>query len=429
MHTRPTLYSITKPEPKVDLQFYSSDERQAQRLTARLKHVAVVHWVDTRDISGTREPIYLAGLPLILLDYSPTEAERSSMLARRLMMGAPGISLVGVGSIGADKAGGVLAALRAGVSEFLDIDAKDEDISELLMRVHGDARPAPAALTPVPHSHGRLVLLLGVRPGVGTSTLAAHLGALVSPGKTSTTGADEGPKEAQVILLDLGRPAGDATLYLSVPNEFHYENALLGARRIDATLIRTAFTNHDSRLTVLSQAPGTLGKPADTADLPVLLDRLRHHFDLLLTDLGGLPVSEVPLPLLREADEIWLIADQSIGSMVSLDACLRQLDELGFRDGRLFLVINRHDPDDGVSAGKIAKRFNLRLAGLLPDRFRALRASANQGLLLHQVAPRDPYLRALKLLLEKLRRNLHVEESPVIVRSWWKQLLDRVRRG
>jgi pilus assembly protein CpaE len=423
MPTRPSLYSIATPESGVDLQFYSSDEKHAQRLSARLRHLANVHWVDTRQIAGTREPVYLAGLPLVLLDYSPTEAEHSSMMARRLMVGTPGISLVGVGSIAADKAGGVLAALRAGVIEFLDVDAKDEEISELLARVHVDSRP-PATPSPETRARGRLVLLLGVRPGVGTSTLAAHLGALVSPGKPAAT-EDVASTQARVMLLDLGRPAGDATLYLSVPNEFHYDNALLSARRIDATLIRTAFANHDSQLTVLSQSPGTLEKPADTPELPVLLDRLRQHFDLLLADLGGLPVAEVPLPLLREADEIWLIADQSIGSMVSLDASLRQLDSRDARDGRLSLVINRHDAGDGVSAEQIARRFNLPLATVLPERSRTLRNSANQGLLLHQAAPRDPYLRAVKTLLKKLREKMDARLIPASSAPWWKKRFDR----
>jgi pilus assembly protein CpaE len=424
MQTRPTLYSIDKPEPGVELPFYSPDEKRARHVAARLRHMAHVRWVDTRDIGGTREPVHLPGSSLVLLDYSLMQAEHSSMLARRLIDGTPGISLLAVGSLGTDKAGVVLAAMRAGVNEFLDVDARDEDISELLARMNGEVRTNTATPTPIPRPRGRLVLLLGVRAGVGTSTLAAHLGSLASPEKSPEKESPSDAAITQVLLLDLGRPAGDAALYLSLPNEFHYENALKSARRIDATLIRTAFSTHDGRLSVLSQSAGTLEKPADTAELPVLLDRLRLHFDLLLTDVGGLPVAEVPLPLLREADEIWLVADQSIGAMMSLDAALRQLDACGMRDGRLSLVINRHDPGDGVTAAQIASRFNLPLAALLPERSRALRGSANQGQLLHQTAPRDPYVRALNGLLERLR----VADATAGGRAWWKTLIDRMGR-
>jgi pilus assembly protein CpaE len=424
MQTRPTLYSIDKPEPGVELSFYSPDEKRAKHVAARLRHLAHVHWVDTRDIGGTHEPVHLSGTPVILLDYSLMQAEPSSMLARRLLDGTPGVSLLAVGSLGTDKAGVVLAAMRAGVNEFLDIDAKDEDISELLLRMRCDVRTPAATLAPVARSRGRLVLLLGVRPGVGTSTLAAHLGSLASPDIPAAKKSPPDADATQVLLLDLGRPAGDAALYLSLPNEFHYENALKSARRIDATLISTAFSTHDGRLSVLSQSAGTLDKPADTAELPVLLDRLRLHFDLLLTDVGGLPVSEVPLPLLREADEIWLVADQSIGAMMSLDATLRQLDARDMRDSRLSLVINRHDPADGVTAAQIASRFNVPLAALLPDRSRTLRGSANQGQLLHQTVPRDPYVRALKSLLQRLR----VADAATGRRAWWKTLIDRMGR-
>jgi len=426
MQTRPMLYSINRPELGVDLPFYSSDEKRAKHVATRLRHMANVHWVDTRDIGGTGEPVHLPGSPLVLLDYSLMQAEHSSMLARRLIDGTPGVSLLAVGSLGNDKAGVVLAAMRAGVNEFLDIDAKDEDISELLARMNCEVR-SPAATpapVPVPRSRGRLVLLLGVRAGMGTSTLAAHLGSLASSEKSPAKGAPSDAAGVQVLLLDLGRPAGDAALYLSLPNEFHYENALKSARRIDATLISTAFSTHDGRLSVLSQTAGTLEKPADTAELPVLLDRLRLHFDLLLTDVGGLPVSEVPLPLLREADEIWLVVDQSIGAMMSLDAILRQLDARAMRDARLSLVVNRHDPNDGVTAAQIASRFNLPLLALLPERSRALRGSANQGQLLHQTSPRDSYVRALKGLLGRLQ----VADASTNERAWWKKLIDRKGR-
>lgn len=415
-----SVFPVNHPEHGADVQFYSPDEKRAQRLSARLRNLGTVHWVDSRSAMATIGALPSAGSSLVLLDYSPDTAEESSKLARRLMAHSPQLPLVGVGSTRIDHAAGVLAALRAGVRDFLDLDATDEEIHQLLARVQREAEPASAHPAPIPRPHGRSVLLIGVRPGVGTSTLTVHLGAMAMPATTSD--GDVAAVERQVLLLDLGRPAGDASLYLGVDSEFHYDDALRSARRIDPTMIRTAMDHHASRLTLLSQVPGTLEPPQGEADLSLLIDRFNEHFDLLLCDLGGVPVPQIPPPLLYKADEIWLIADQALGSVVSLDAVLRDLERIGLRDARLSLVINRYDKADGISAEQIAKRFNLPLLAVLPERSRALRASANQGQLLHDTSPRDPYVRALNPLLEKL----HVKASLATGSPGWKQLFLRM---
>ncbi|KRF02108.1 hypothetical protein ASG87_11540 [Frateuria sp. Soil773] len=395
------------------LVFVSPDPARAQRLSARLRDVARVQWETGTNELVLAEAARKAGTRL-LLDYSPAAATASSELAHRLMLHASELILVGVGSTATDQAVGVLAAWHAGVRDFLDMDATDEDLRVLLDRAQAPATWPRREAAPALRPRGRLVLLLGVRPGVGTSTLAAHLGAMAAP-------ADEadGAPDRQALLLDLGRPAGDATLYLGVDGEFHYDDALRSARRIDATLIQTALGQHASRLALLSQVPGTLEPPRGDGDLDVLLERLRSHFALLLCDLGGLPVAQVPVALLRDADETWLVADQSIGAVVSLDAMLRELERAGMRDSRLSLLVNRYDESGGATAMQIARRFELPLLATLPERPRALRASANQGQLLHQSSPRDPYVRALHPILAKL----HARPPRAAGTSSWKRAL------
>ena len=405
----------------MDLQFFSPDEKRAQRLSARLRNFANVQWLDgCMPLLGTdvREP---SAVRMVLLDYSPDTAEESSAMARRLVLHAPDLPLVGVGSTSMDRATGVLAALRAGVHDFLDLDASDEEIRNLLARVQSQAELARMARAGMPRTHGRMVILLGVRPGVGSSTLAAHLGALAM--LSAVVGEGDGISPArQALLLDLGRPAGDVPLYLGVDGEFRYDDALRSAGRIDPTLIRTALPRHAGGLVLISQAPETRDPPRGDAESGMLIERLREYFGLLLCDMGGLPVGLAPLPLLRSADGIWLVADQGIGSMVSLDAALRELERLGLRDTRLGLIINRYDETGGASADQLASRFGLPLLAVLPERSRALRASANRGLLLHQVSPRDPYVRALNPLLEKLHVNA---VAPAGLASW-KRLFPRM---
>lgn len=430
MNALAAILPISKLEPGVDVLFYSPDEKRAQRLTARLRDLAHVQWEDSRTFSPERWESRRGTQHLILLDYSTDSANASTALARQLTALAPGLPLFGVGSTASDQAAGVLAALRAGVLDFFDMDASDHEIRTLLEHaLHLPVTPAaPAA--PAPRKRGQLVLLLGVRPGVGASTLAAHLGVLATPQPPEKSprrldSDKQGPATdtatPKTLLLDLGQPAGDAELYLGIGSDFHYADALRSASRIDATLIRTALPHHASHLAVLAQGSEMPLPPPDAPEAAILVERLLEHVEMLLCDLGGLPTRLVPAALLRAADEIWLVADQGIASVVSLDACLRELERIGVRDHRLSLVINRHDADCGIGAEQIAKRFNLPLLATLPDRSRALRASANQGLLLHQVTPRDPYVRALAPLLAKLRTGA----SHNVAAPRWKTLFTR----
>lgn len=414
MRTMAAVLPFGKQELSVKLLFYSSSEQRAHRLAARLRNIATVDREEHHKFAPERWTGEPSEYRLVLLDYAGEDAERSTALAHRFGTLAHGPSLIGVGSTAAEHAAGVLAALRAGVRDFIDMDAADEEIDTLLEHALEHAAASHAAPAPTTRRPGQLALLLGVRPGVGTSTLAAHLGALSMPPQAVA----EDAAALHTLLLDLGQPHGDAALYLGAKGDFHYEDALRDAERVDTTLVRTALPRHASRLAVLAQAQES---PVHGVEAAPLLERLREIFELTLCDLGGVPCRQVPRDLLHAADEIWLVADQGIASMVSLDACLRQLPSLHARERRLSLIVNRYDEECGIAAQQIAERFEVPLLATLPDRGRALRSSANQGLLLHQVAPHDAYVRALAPLLARL--HIHVQGNAESL--GWRRLFHR----
>lgn len=423
MHARASITSMYEPDRGMTLLLFSSNEERARKLSARLHAFAKVHWENSEQFSVERWAQLGDGQHLVLLDYASDNTALSTAIARQLATLAPDQPLLGIGSAAADRGHGVLAALRVGVLDFIDTDAGNDDIRALLDRVLRSSSTArPAASATVPNKRGQLVLLLGVRPGVGTSTLTAHLGAMAMSAATAKNPVPE-TAAPQALVLDLGQPSGDAGLYLGVEGDFHYGDALHSAGRIDATLIRTALPRHASGLAVLGQPRDAASAPAEVLATNALVERLLGIVDLLLCDLGGLPMRQIPPALLREADAIWLIADQGIGSVVSLNTCLDQLEQAQTRDQRLALVIDRHDEDCGLGAQQIAKRFSLPLLATLPERGRTLRASANRGLLLHQSAPRDPYVRALAPLLAQL----HIGATRASPRPLWKKLVSSMR--
>lgn len=386
-------------------------------LGERLPVGVSVHWVDSAGGAAALDAHRRQPHCVVLLDFRRAAACGSTELARQLQRSQPELALVAVGSTTSDQVDGIVAAVRCGLRDILDMDTSTADIDAVLRRAAGSTgtRAAPVE---APHK-ARLVLVLGVRAGVGSSTLAAHLGVLAQ--QLSQPAAADGsnphaPATANsTLLLDLGQPAGDTALYLNLDSQFHFDDALRHAGRIDATLVRTAMTRHAGGLTLLGQPAGSDG--GLLPDPAVLVQRLRGVFETVLCDLGGVPVRQIPRSLFNSADEIWLVADQAIGTLVSLDQVLKQLDTLGLRDTRLQLVINRHEEDGGLTPAQIAERFSLPLLATLPDCHR-LRSSANHGHLLLQDAPRDPYLRALTPLL------LHLDQAAAraLPRSWREKL-------
>jgi len=413
-----TLQLVQPRDASMKLVLFAPDRELATLLSALLPSLGAVQWLDSAAPASSLEPLRDTGC-VVLLDYRHENAAFSAALTRQLQAQAPELPLVAIGSTHADHMDGVVTALRAGLRDLLDLDSAPQDMEAVLRRAAALAAQGRNSAPLPPPTRARMVLLLGVRPGVGSSTLAAHLGVLSEQAAArQDTAAEPAPSSAGTLLLDLGQPTGDLTLYLNVDPTFHFDDALRNAARIDATLARTAMARHPAGVTLLGQPPGMEGTAL--ADPGMLMQRLRSVFHTVLCDLGGVPLRQLPVSLLNSADEIWLIADQSIGTLVSLDQMLRHLTQVGARDARLQLVINRHDDASGLSPAQIAARFEVPLLAVLPDR-PTLRSSASHGRLLLQDAPRDPYVRALAPLLSHLDPT-----APAPARGWREHLALRL---
>ncbi|PXX32959.1 MULTISPECIES: fimbrial protein [Burkholderia] len=334
---------------------------------------------------------------LVFIDFSDGSTA-ASIAAAAVRATHPGLPIVALGSLARPES--TLAALRAGVRDFIDVSAPAEEALRttrgLLANV---AEPASR--------HGKLVALLGARAGMGVSTLAANLAVwlqkrAVSPG---AGGAPNGgtPAGRQTALVDLGLPAGDGALFLNTRCEFHFIDAVHNLRRIDRTFVNTALTRHESGV-ALTTLPADLGGLRDVsyASCAGLLNRFRAFFDQQIVDLGGFSNREFVAQITSSADEAWLVCDQGVASIVSAADLLTGLRDAGVDTDRVRLVVNQYDPALDLTPAQIAERLGLSLVGTLPSRRVAIGRAANQGRLIVDMAERDPYVRALESLAARL---------------------------
>ena len=379
---------------------------------------------------------------VVFLDFTLSEDEpgklfKSAELARLLARIAPTLPRVAVGLLSQPE--GAIAALRAGVSDFVDPTIAPQEIKDIVLRLLDAQADGGRA-----DGSRRSVLLLGARPGVGASTLAVHLAhmaqdrlkqahgarAVASGGKGAKAAAAEPgaslPLSSRVALMDLGWPVGDCQLYLNIGGEFDFSEATRNLRRLDPTLLASAMPHTANGLSVLS-LPRDLGLMRDVSQSDSLLvfERMRQHFGVVVADSGGFTNPEFVAGLARASEQNWIVTDQSVGALVSLAGLLQELEQMHVDRRSLGLIVNRYDERYGMTAQQIAERFQLELVGTLPDRTLALMICTNQGHLLHEDAERDIYVRAVQTLVEKLGAE---ESTPGGRASWLATWLPGVHR-
>ena len=308
----------------------------------------------------------------------------------------------------------LLRAMRAGCNEFLSKPADPADLREALLRFQ-NARVAEAAGQP---SAGRIVSFFGAKGGVGTTTLAVHLASnLVRRHRRRT------------LLIDHHHELGHAALYLGIENsQYHFDELVRNADRLDADLLAGFVSRHPSGLEVLASPDiCALDHASGPAEIRLVLNFLRTQYDYVLIDSSMSYRESVP-PILHASDEVCLISTPDVAALRDLTRRVEHLSLTEAITGKLRIIINRSTSDDAVTAEQIeaAVRFPVLIA--IPNNYAELLRAINAG---EPIAPQHRSAFALQIgrWAEKLVSvtATHAEQPGAPKRSFafWRAKLEK----
>ena len=326
-------------------------------------------------------------------------------LAQWLREYQPKLSVLGMGYANTPKV--PLAALRGGAQDFLDMaGAVEEQLKpfwSLSMRGSAHVLGSKAAAG---QQLGKTIALLGARPGMGVSTLAAHLSAALAQ-TMGAAGPATAKSSALVGLLDLGFPLRDGLMHLGLQSSFHMVDAIQSMHRLDPALLAAALPRHRCGPMVLPwPAQPQIMRDVEPRSMSAMVQRLRAFFAWPVIDLGGLPAHEMVPAAAREADHVWAVCDQSVGGIVSLTEMLSTLpskpEGAPMCDG---VVINRALRGAGMAPEEIARRVAHPLRHVLPQRDLAMLQASSQGQLLSEADAADPYCVQVRQMAASLQAD------------------------
>ena len=219
--------------------------------------------------------VTFANLVFVGLDHEHVVAQ--SALIEGALEAKPMLAIVALGD-GMDNQL-VLNAMRAGARDFVSYGSRSSEVAGLVRRLSKRLPTVAPNTQQVPQ--GGLTVLYGAQGNGDGALLSNHLAHVVQK------------SGQQTLLLDLGLPRGDSLALLGLESSFHFGDALRHLRRLDATLIDSAFTTCDAGLRILAYASNDEPlEQTSAAELYMLLSALRQHFQHIVVNLTGHSDSE-----------------------------------------------------------------------------------------------------------------------------------------
>jgi pilus assembly protein CpaE len=170
----------------------------------------------------------------------------------------------------------LIQALRLGVKEFIPQPLNEGDVRKALLRFRDGSEPTPAA-PKGPRRKGQILNILGVKGGVGTTTIAVNLA-------DSLAGLGGAPA---VAIIDMNRLFGEIPLFLSLEHVLNWFDVSKNIDRLDATYLTGILYRHRSGLRVLPPPDRVDDKYTVTPQVVESLLRLmRTMFDYVIIDSG-----------------------------------------------------------------------------------------------------------------------------------------------
>ena len=329
-----------------------------------------------------------AGLLQSLVDSRPAlvlvgldRATNLQMVVGLVRRADPVLPIVAVG----DPAGAevVLAAIRAGASDFLDIASSPEalraDLARLI-RSRAEA-PRPAA--------GGFELIVSAQPGGVESLFAVNLAAARAAAGRET------------LLIDCALPMSEAPAALDLRVPYTVQNAVRDASRLDRTLAVSALARHEETgLLVLPLAtaaqPDVEGVSAES--LAGLVGVLRPLIRETLLAAGGVRSPDLLREFMRAATRTYFLCPQKFTAVVDGQRLLGRIDPGEEAIARTLLVVDEYQPAISLTPEQMRQALALPECVRLPASRVELLNGLNTGRPLVLEQPRGAFAQALARL-------------------------------
>lgn len=244
----------------------------------------------------------------------------------------------------------IIQAMRSGCTEYLEKPLVADRLQEALVQLSQKRRASFVSAL-----QGKLITLMGVKGGVGTTSLAVHLAYSLAK------------RNKKVLLIDHHPELGEVTLHLGLEHHnYGFYELACNLSRMDAELLQGFVLKHESGLEVLASPEGLGMTPKTTPEaVQQTLRFLLRMYDYVVVDTDY-RFDEQNLAVLELSDEFALIATPYLPAIRAASRFFDYLLRLNFPASKSQIVLNRWTKKAPLSVESIEKALHKKISLVVP---------------------------------------------------------------
>jgi pilus assembly protein CpaE len=263
-------------------------------------------------------------------------------------------------------------ALRFGVKECFSHPIRQEEFQEALDRLPQVVPDVGATLKT------RIITFLGGKGGVGTTFLTVNLAYLLAQEESN-----------HILAVDLDLRYGQMVYFLDAKPQYTITEVIENVEHLDDSYLKSLFFHWDKNLQLLP-APARLeeAEAVSSENLERVLNFVKNlsTYSHVLVDAGH-HLDEISIKALELADQVVLVADQSVPALSNTRKLLEIFELLGLGDLEIEIWLNSWDKNGDLSLDDVAKFLGREVQGTVPFHANEVKDSINEGIPLVKSSP------------------------------------------
>ena len=273
-------------------------------------------------------------------------------------------------------------AMLAGAREFLVKPFSSDELAASIRNVHqrerqkfdrvASTRPATPSnghAEPAQVHHGQVVTFFSPKGGVGRTTLAVNfaVAAKIELGK-------------KVALVDGGLQFGDVGVLLNLnPKNQSIADVAREMASGDLETLETTLVDHSTGVRVLMAPPSPEMAELVTPDhVSKIITALRQTHDLVVIDCSP-QLQDVTLAFLDQSDIVLTVLTLEITNIKNIRQFLALVEQLGYPDGKVQLLLNRADSGYGIRLHDVESSIGRKISHSVVSDGRTVVYALNRG--------------------------------------------------